>query len=255
MDLTTLFGLVASLAIIITSVGFENIFDLFTDLVALKIVIGVSLSVIFINKPLKELLNIIYIVKELLFTRETNLKKVVPTFLKLSSQSRKNGILSLESSIEGIENKFLAKGLQFSIDGLEPETIRDIMNTELRYLKHRHQSGADIFTSLGNISIRIGWLGTLLMIILKLIEIDSLNHLSGIDIASTLLPLFYGMILAFLIYIPIGEKLLSCQNHEIMTRALIIEGIISISKGDNPRIIEQKLNAFIASAQKDVSFE
>jgi chemotaxis protein MotA len=93
------------------------------------------------------------------------------------------------------------------------------------------------------------------MIILKLIEIDSLNHLSGIDIASTLLPLFYGMILAFLIYIPIGEKLLSCQNHEIMTRALIIEGIISISKGDNPRIIEQKLNAFIASAQKDVSFE
>jgi chemotaxis protein MotA len=158
MDLTTLFGLVASLAIIITSVGFENIFDLFTDLVALKIVIGVSLSVIFINKPLKELLNIIYIVKELLFTRETNLKKVVPTFLKLSSQSRKNGILSLESSIEGIENKFLAKGLQFSIDGLEPETIRDIMNTELRYLKHRHQSGADIFTSLGNISIRIGWL-------------------------------------------------------------------------------------------------
>lgn len=252
MDLTTLFGLVASLAIIITSVGFENIFDLFTDLVALKIVFGVSLCVIFINKPLKELLNIIYIVNDLLFTRETNLKKVMPTFLKLSSQARKNGILSLESSIEDIENKFLAKGLQFSIDGLEPDTIRDIMNTELRYLKHRHQSGADIFTSLGSISIRIGWLGTLLMIVLKLIEIDSLKHLSGIDIASTLLPLFYGMILAFLIYMPIGEKLLSRQNHELMTRALIIEGIISISKGDNPRIIEQKLNAFIASSQRNL---
>jgi len=255
MDLTTLFGLVASLAIIITSIGFENIFDLFTDMVSLKIVFGVSLSVIFINKPLKELLNIIYIVKELLFTRETNLEKVVPTFLKLSSQSRKNGILSLESSIEGIENKFLAKGLQLSIDGLEPDTIRDIMNTELRYLRHRHQTGADIFTSLGSISIQIGWLGTLLMIILKLINIDSLKNLSGIDIASTLLPLFYGMILAFLIYIPIGEKLRSRQNYELMTRELIVEGIISISKGDNPRIIEQKLNAFIALDKKDVSFK
>ena len=143
-----------------------------------------------------------------------------------------------------IKDEFLKKGVQLSIDGLEPEEIRDILDTEIDYIRNRHQLGAEIFTTMGTFAPAMGMIGTLIGLVQMLQRMDDPSTI-GPAMALALLTTFYGSIMANICCMPVAGKLKTRSKEEMLVKEMIVQGIISLSNGDNHRIVEQKLMAFI----------
>jgi chemotaxis protein MotA len=171
-------------------------------------------------------------------------------FINFANKSRREGILALEGEMKDVKGEFLKKGIQLSIDGLEPQEIRGILETETDFIRNRHQLGAEIFTTLGTFAPALGMIGTLIGLVQMLQSMDDPSKI-GPSMAVALLTTFYGSIIANIICIPIAGKLKVRSKEEMLSKEMMIEGIISISNGDNPRILEQKLKAFIPVNQKE----
>ncbi|MFP4070709.1 MAG: motility protein A, partial [Desulfovibrionales bacterium] len=156
----------------------------------------------------------------------------------------REGILSLEPLLKDIDDDFLRKGLQLTVDGLEPQTIQEILETEISYLEDRHDSGAELMTIMGTFAPAMGMIGTVIGLVQMLQTMDDPSTI-GPAMAIALLTTFYGAVLANLVFIPLAGKLKTRSREEILLREMIMEGVLSISKGENPRIIEEKLNSYI----------
>ncbi len=168
-------------------------------------------------------------------------------------KSRKEGILALETDLKDVDNEFLRKGMQLSIDGLEPQEISDLLETEVDFIRSRHQLGAEVFTTMGTFSPALGMIGTLVGLVQMLQRLDDPSAI-GPSMAVALLTTFYGSIMANIVCLPIAGKLRTRSKEEVLTKEMMIRGIISISNGDNPRILEQRLLAFIPPNQREFIF-
>jgi chemotaxis protein MotA len=184
------------------------------------------------------------VVKKALFTKNIVSNDLIKIFMNFAHKSRKEGILALESELKQVKDDFLIKGVQLSIDGLEPNEIRDILDTELDFIKNRHQLGAEIFTTMGSFAPALGMIGTLIGLVQMLQSMEDPSTI-GPAMAVALLTTFYGSIMANIICMPIAGKLRTRSREEALTKEITIQGIMSLSSGDNPRILEQKLQAFI----------
>jgi len=146
----------------------------------------------------------------------------------------------------------LRKGVQLAIDGLEPQEISEILETEIDFVRSRHQLGAEIFTTMGTFSPALGMIGTLIGLVQMLQTMDDASKI-GPAMAVALLTTFYGSIMANIVCLPIAGKLRTRSKEEVLTKEMAIQGIASLSNGDNPRILEQKLQAFIPPNQRESS--
>ena len=151
-----------------------------------------------------------------------------------------------------MDDEFLSKGLQLSVDGLEPQAIQEILETEVEHIQERHKLGADILTTMGIFAPALGMIGTLIGLVQMLQSMDDPSTI-GPAMAVALLTTFYGALMANIICLPIAGKLRTRSGEEMMAKELMIEGVMSIAKGENPRILEQKLNAFLAPPQRQQS--
>ena len=132
-----------------------------------------------------------------------------------------------------------------AIDGTAPELIKDILITELTYVESRHSTGQGVLGKLGEIAPAFGMIGTLIGLVLMLKTMDDPSQI-GEGMATALLTTFYGAVLANFLALPLASKLKNRTETEILSKEVIIEGILSIQSGDNPRVVEQKLKAFIS---------
>ncbi|GAI75473.1 unnamed protein product, partial [marine sediment metagenome] len=137
-----------------------------------------------------------------------------------------------------------------AIDGLEPQEIGEILETEIDFVRSRHQLGAEIFTTMGTYSPALGMIGTLIGLVQMLQTMDDASKI-GPAMAVALLTTFYGSIMANIVCLPIAGKLRTRSKEEVLTKEMAIQGIASLSNGDNPRILEQKLQAFIPPNQRE----
>jgi chemotaxis protein MotA len=169
-----------------------------------------------------------------------------------AKRARREGILSLEPLIKEIDDEYLKKGLQLTVDGLEPELIRDILETEIAYLEERHGSGADVVSVMGAFAPALGMIGTVIGLILMLQTMSDPSTI-GPSMAVALITTFYGAILANLVFNPLAGKLRTRSKEEVLIREMILEGVLSISKGENPRVIEEKLNSYLPPKNRRVS--
>ena len=179
------------------------------------------------------------------------LVKLVST---LSRKARSEGLLSLEDELTSIEDEFLIKGLQMVVDGLEPENIKQIMNLEIDAIERRHYLGHSIFKTWGELAPAFGMIGTLIGLITMLSDLTDASAI-GIGMATALITTFYGAFFANMALIPIANKLQSQTEDEIYTRAMMIESILSIQSGINPRIVEEKLTTFLTPREKIIKNE
>jgi chemotaxis protein MotA len=138
------------------------------------------------------------------------------------------------------------------VDGLEPQTIQEILETEITSLEERHESGADILSVLGTFAPAMGMIGTVIGLVKMLKTMDDPSTI-GPAMAVALITTFYGAILANLVFIPLSGKLRNRSKEEILLREMILEGVLSISKGENPRIIEEKLNSYLPPKHRNPS--
>ncbi len=170
--------------------------------------------------------------------------EIVTQLMKFAEAARKEGILALESGLEDMENKFFASGLQMVVDGLESEEVREVMESEIGAMESRHESLIGLFKKLVEYAPTLGMIGTVIGLINILGNLSDPSAL-GTGMALALLTTLYGVFFANIIFGPIAGKLAVLNELEVMTRELIVEGIIAIREGASPRHIVDRLEAYL----------
>jgi chemotaxis protein MotA len=249
MDLATVLGLISAFGLVVIAIVMGGGIQLFINIPALMIVVGGTLGATMINYPLGDVFGVFKVVKKAIFTRKISNSELIKGFIGFAKKSRKEGILALEGDVKNVRDEFLKKGIQLSIDGLEPQEIQDIMETEIDFTRTRHQLGAEIFITMGTFAPALGMIGTLIGLVQMLQTLDDPSAI-GPAMAVALLTTFYGSIMANIVCLPVAGKLKARSKEEVLAREMTIRGIISLSNGDNPRILEQKLLAFLSPDQR-----
>jgi len=254
MDIATIVGIVTAFALVVSAILMGGSLMLFVNIPSIMIVVGGTLGATMINYPLPDILKVSNVVKNAIFHKKHTVKEMIGAFVDLAGTARREGILALESSINDMKDDFMRKGLQLSIDGLEPAAIKEILNTEIESIQDRHKLGAEIFTTLGTFAPALGMIGTLIGLVQMLQTMEDPSTI-GPAMAVALLTTFYGALMANVLFLPIAGKLRNRSSEEVMMKELMSEGIMSIAKGDNPRLLEQKLNAFLPPKVRVTAFE
>jgi len=227
---------------------------IFFNIPALLIVLGGTTGVAFIHFPFDDLREAFKVARKAVFHRSTPINDYIVQLMGFAQKARKEGILGLQSEMDEIDDEFLQKSVQMAVDGQEPETLREMLNTEINYISQRHEKGASIFVSIGTYAPAMGMVGTLIGLVQMLQNLNDPSKI-GPAMAVALLTTFYGAVIANVLCLPIAGKLRNRSDTEILEKSLIIEGMQSILSGENPRIIEQKLHAYISPKLRETTFE
>lgn len=179
-----------------------------------------------------------------------NSSESVELFVTMADKARREGLLALEGDVDKIHDPFTRKGVQLMIDGTDPELLREIMEIEAEAIKHRHESNFSVLELMGGISPTIGVLGAVMGLMSVMAHLDEPEHI-GPGIATAFVATFYGVFTANVLYLPLANKLKNNSKHEQHALQVVVEGLMSIQSGDNPRIVREKLEGFLQpSARK-----
>ncbi len=244
MDLATIIGLGSAFLLVIFGIKLENL-AAFIDLPSVYITVGGAVAATIAAFPGSKLLGTMAVVKNAFFVKKNTPVEIIRQLVDFAEQARREGILALEARAADIEDEFLKKGIQLAVDGTEPELIKDILSTDISFTESRHEEGAKIFDFLAAMGPSFGMIGTLIGLVLMLGNMSDVESI-GPNMAVALITTFYGSMLANAFCLPIVEKLKSASQKEVMIKELMLEGIMSLQSGDNPRIVEQKLTAFLS---------
>jgi chemotaxis protein MotA len=223
----------------------------FVDYPSIMITVGGSLSAVVFATPLRKLLTAMKAAGKVFMPPNIDARASIAKIIELANLARKESLLALEEASEHLEDKFLRKGIMLIVDGTDPELVRAILETDLSSLEGRHGDVRGVWDLIGAQGPAWGMIGTLIGLALMLQELADLASL-GANMAIALITTFYGSLLANLIATPISSKLKSLTDAELMLREIQIEGVLSIQAGENSRIIEEKLKAFLAPSLRDV---
>lgn len=245
MDITTILGFVAAVSVMIYSILLAGSITSFIDIPSIWCTVGGSISVTVMTYPLDDLMTFVSVVKKSIFAKNQPVTETIATLVSFAERARREGILALERHMEEIEDEFLGKGIQLAVDGTEPELMRSILTTELDYMAKRHATGQAICGTLGTYAPAFGMIGTLIGLVLMLQTMSDPATI-GPSMAVALITTFYGALMSNCLFLPLKDKLKRRSDEEILIKEMMIEGILSIQSGDNPRIVEQKLTSFIS---------
>lgn len=252
MDIATIVGLVSGILFIIISILLNGKIGLFFDLPSVMIVFGGTFSALLISYPLKNFLTSLRTIKHAFTSKELDPKAVIRQINDLALAARKEGLLALEEIAQKMEDPFLQKGILLIVDGTDAELLRNILETELAFIENRHKENQSFWNGVADLGPAWGMIGTLIGLIAMLDTLDDPTTI-GPKMAVALVTTFYGSMLANFFATPIANKLKLRSSEEILLKQVIIEGLLSIQAGENPRVIEEKLKAFLSpSARRTV---
>jgi chemotaxis protein MotA len=252
MDVSTLVGLIlgmtamgGALFVMVGHGGGTVNLAGFIDPPAIMMVIGGALTVALIGFPMKRVLAMFKALKKIMVFKPENPMILIDELVKLAEIARRDGLLALETRAKEIQNPFVALGIQMAVDGIKPETVEEVMRTEIRSMQARHAEGKKVMETVGRCGPAFGMIATLLGLILML---GNLAHAESIgpSMAVALIGTLYGVCTANLICIPFAEKLGCLDHEETVIKEIILRGVTAIQSGDSPRIVQQKLSTFLA---------
>lgn len=222
---------------------------LFWDASSLAITLGGSLAAVMIVTPMTEFKKFGKLFGQAFKEPTSSSSQIISTFGELSRKARKEGLLSLEDTIASLEDEFLKKGLQMVVDGIEAESIKEILELEIAGLETRHEKGISIFKTWGAFAPGFGMLGTLIGLIQMLGNLSDASTIAS-GMGKALITTYYGSLLANLVASPVAQNLTAKSALEVTTREMMLEGILSIQAGVNPRIVEDKLTSYLSPAER-----
>jgi chemotaxis protein MotA len=249
MDLATIIGIIAGFGLVIASVFMGKGATIFFDIPSIMIVGGGVAGSTLINFPLKDVLSVMKVASKVFSFTKISYTGTIDKLVALAEKARREGILAIEMELESIDDDFLKGGIQYAVDGTEPEYIRAIMESELNSLEERHKLGQSIFLAMAVYAPAFGMIGTLIGLIQMLSSMQDPSSI-GAGMATALVTTFYGAVLAYLLFIPIAGKLSNRSKAEMLQKELVLEGILSIQSGDNPRFVREKLLTFLPPAER-----
>ena len=251
MDLGTILGLVLGAACIVISIFIgDGQLVSYWDLPSVFITVGGGICSALINFRLKDLVSVMKVTKKLFTDKQSSANETIEMLVKLSEKTRREGLLSIEPELEQMEDPFIEQSLQRVVDGIESETIKDFMDTEIENMQARHSKGQAIFNMLGAIFPAWGMIGTLIGLINLLLKLDDPAQI-GPSMSVALVTTFYGSVLSNFICIPIAGKLKMKSDEEVHQKEMIAEAVISIQAGENPKMLEQKLKIFLTPEERE----
>ncbi len=251
MDLSTLIGLIAGIGLCIFGMVFGQAdaaaaVSSFLHAPSALITFGGALSATLVMSPsigdfVKGLKSFGIALKKVEYDETEKIKQII----ELSNVARKEGLLALEEAANSsIEDEFMKKGILLIVDGTDPEFVRKILETELECIEDRHKSVITFWENLASMGPAWGMIGTLIGLVLMLTDLQDINSV-GPNMAVALITTFYGSLLANWICLPMAAKLKEKSSAESMIKVIVVEGLLSIQAGENPRVIEEKLKSFV----------
>ena len=212
------------------------------------IVFGGVIASTIVSYPLDALKNLGKLMGNAFKLKKVDFQADIENIVKIANVARREGILALEESVSEMNDPFMQKGIMLIIDGSDPELVKSVLETELVFVRERHSSGQAILLQMSSFSPAYGMIGTLVGLINMLRKLDDPSSL-GPSMAVALVTTFYGVVLANLLFTPLAKKLAAQSADECLRKEMVLEGILSIQDGENPRIIREKLNAFLPHSQ------
>lgn len=241
MDIATIIGIVSACTLIILGMGDVTAF---IDVQSATMVIGGTIAATLIANPLPEVVGLMGVYMNAIKNSGTSPNELIKTIVGFAETARREGILALEQAVEEADDAFLSGGIRLAVDGTEPDLIMDILETELRFVEERHKAGQEVISRAGATAPAFGMIGTLVGLVIMLKNMDDPAAI-GPGMAIALLTTLYGSIIANVFLEPISAKLKTYSAKELLAKQMIIEGIMAIQSGDNPRIVEHKLSVFL----------
>ncbi len=254
MDLGSVIGLVLTLALLFGSMMMGVGIGPYIDVPSLLIVFGGTIGVLMIGFKIEQIKSFGKIFMIAIKPPENDPKEMIKKLVEFSTKARKDGILALEGDIANEENTFLKKGLGMAIDGNEPDIIRDLLEIDLEQTQERHASNQNLFGQVAGFAGAMGMIGTLIGLVAMLLNMADPAAI-GPAMAVALLTTMYGAMLGNIIGAPVENILGIRSKEETLLKTLIIEGIMSIQAGDNPRILEAKLLSFLPPNERESQFD
>lgn len=242
MDLATLVGMVGAIGIVLAAILFGGSALVFVNVPSILIVLGGTMMVVMIKFTIGQFLGAFSVAARAFIFKVDSPEELISEIVKLANIARKEGMLALEN--EEISNEFLNEGVQMLIDGSDREVINTVMTKDMQQTIDRHKWGAKVFSATGDVAPAMGMIGTLIGLVQMLSAMDDPKSI-GPAMAVALLTTLYGAMLANMIALPIADKLDLRKAEEGRIKSMCIDGVLAIQQGQNPRIIESMLKAYL----------
>ncbi|MEM7432355.1 MAG: flagellar motor protein PomA [Pseudomonadota bacterium] len=247
MDLATLIGLVGAFGIVLTSIFLGGSAGTFVNTPSLLVVLGGTVMVTMMKFSLAKFLGAAKVAVNAFLHKPSNPEDLIENAVELAKTARQGGLLALEDA--EIADPFMKTGLGLLIDGHPAETVRAMLLKDLNETLKRHTDGQAIFKAIGDVGPAMGMIGTLIGLVQMLANMDDPKQI-GPAMAVALLTTLYGAILANMFALPIADKLGVRSQEENTTKSLIIDALLAIQGGQNPRIIASMLEAYLPPSQR-----
>ena len=244
MDIASVIGIIMGTVLLIVGMMLEGDLRTFWSFSSILIVFGGTFASVFIGFSMNDMRNALSLVRIAFTDQGTDRgREIISTLVNFAEISRREGLLALEERAQAVDEPFLKKGIQLVVDGTDPELVRNVLEIEVASMEERHSIGHRIFDQMAAFAPGYGMIGTLIGLIVMLAELDNPDAI-GSGMAVALITTFYGSIASNFVFLPIASKLRLKTEQEVMMKEIMIEGILSIQAGENPRIVEEKLKSF-----------
>jgi chemotaxis protein MotA len=244
MDITSVVGLVAGIVFILLGMQGAAPLIAYFDLVSIFIVVGCTAATYVLSVPLASLKLVLLVGRAAFVQKKINLTEIIPVLVSFAEKARREGLLALEDDIEDLDDDFLKRGIQLVVDGTDPELVKQIMDTQMEHIEDRHAYGQTMYENMATLAPAFGMIGTLIGLVAMLLTMDDPSTI-GPSMSIALITTLYGSVIANILFNPIKAKLEIKSQSEILLKKIMLAGMLSIQSGDNPRIVEEKLKAFL----------
>ena len=259
MDLFSIIGIVGAFGFIVFGITFVSdtmSFDFgliwsFLDPTSALLVIGPTFMSLMLMFPGKVFAALPKMLGKVFKPQKFNPQNYISEIVEIAQEVRKQGLLSIDEKIATYNDEFMRKGLQLAVDSIDPETIREIMESELGFMADRHKAGVSFFEKGAALSPAFGMVGTLVGLVNMLGDLDDPSSLTA-NMGVAMITTVYGCIFANVVFLPFANKLQKRSEEEVLCKQIVIEGVISIVNGDNPNAIREKLVSYIPPAMRNI---
>jgi chemotaxis protein MotA len=247
VDLATVIGLAGALLVVGVAIFLGGDTTIFLDLPSALIVLGGTTFVVMSKFGLNQLSGALRIAAKAFLFRIDDARATIDRLVELSTTARRGGLLSLEN--QRIANPFMAEGVRLLIDGHEPELVREAMAKDRSLSLERHAWGQRIFLAMADVAPAMGMIGTLVGLVQMLANMDDPKSI-GPAMAVALLTTLYGTLLANVVCLPIADKLKLRMTEEGLLQSMIIDGLLAIQAGQNPKLVQGLLERYLPEGRR-----
>ncbi|MBE6066438.1 MAG: motility protein A [Clostridium lundense] len=244
MDLMSVFGIVLAIGFILFGILSSGEITTFIDMPSVYITIGGTIGALLLSSKGKNVKVIFKLFKLVFKENKSNDAEIIMNFIEWSTKARKEGLLSLENTIESISDPFIKKGMMMIVDGSEPDTIKGVLGLKIKGIVERHKENRAMFDSGAALAPAFGMIGTLIGLVNMLKQLSDPSSI-GPQMAVALITTFYGSFIANVIFMPMSKKLKSKTSEEIYQKEMIVEGLLGIQAGENPNNLKERMLSFL----------